>query len=82
MPIVAWYVVSKESYINRVINDVLPTVDDHASVGVLLFLGHRETWYHTALFTKKDKSVIISPVSLRTLDAVGVELELELKLRT
>jgi hypothetical protein len=26
MPIVAWYVLSNESYMNRVINDVLPTV--------------------------------------------------------
>jgi hypothetical protein len=26
MPIVAWYVLSKESYMNRVIKDVLPTV--------------------------------------------------------
>ena len=26
MPIVAWYMLSKESYINRVIRDVLPTV--------------------------------------------------------
>lgn len=25
MPIVAWYVLSNESYMNRVINDVLPT---------------------------------------------------------
>lgn len=27
MPIVAWYVVSNESYMNRVIRDVLPTVE-------------------------------------------------------
>jgi hypothetical protein len=26
MPIVAWYILSKESYMNRVIRDVLPTV--------------------------------------------------------
>lgn len=26
MPMVAWYVLSNESYMNRVIRDVLPTV--------------------------------------------------------
>lgn len=30
MPMVAWYMLSKESYINRVIKEVLPTVD-HSS---------------------------------------------------
>jgi hypothetical protein len=27
MPIVAWYMLSKESYMNRVIKEVLPTVE-------------------------------------------------------
>ena len=30
MPMVAWYMLSKESYINRVIKEVLPTID-HSS---------------------------------------------------
>ena len=29
MPIVAWYMLSKESYINRVIREVLPTACTH-----------------------------------------------------
>lgn len=32
MPMVAWYVLSKESYMKRVIRDVLPTVLIVASV--------------------------------------------------
>lgn len=56
---------------------------NHQVLVLILFIpGFRETCYHTTLFTKKDKSVVMSPVSLRTLDGVGVELELELELRT
>lgn len=32
MPIVAWYVLSNESYMNRVINDVFPTASNVSSV--------------------------------------------------
>jgi len=28
IPIVAWYMLSNESYMNRVISDVFPTVED------------------------------------------------------
>lgn len=31
MPMVAWYMLSKESYMNRVMREVLPTVDGRVS---------------------------------------------------
>lgn len=31
MPMVAWYMLSKESYMNRVMREVLPTVEERVS---------------------------------------------------
>lgn len=55
MPIVAWYILSNESYINRVIRDVLPTVTlvprstSASSViparNCIEKVGRREVWY-------------------------------------
>lgn len=72
MPIVAWYMLSKESYMKRVMSEVLPTVVTFVSLpleeprfprvrnGVLS---------HTALFAQEDQSVAIvsmnAPASIR-----------------
>ena len=63
MPMVAWYMLSNESYMNRVIKDVLPTTKQCSgqivaqrecfiAVGWILYM-------HTALLSQKDKPVAI-----------------------
>lgn len=43
MPMVAWYMLSKESYMNRVIREVLPTGEDISiDLAVSCFLARRE----------------------------------------
>lgn len=69
MPMVAWYMLSKESYMNRVIRDVLPTVVARVvsrgfwrvgSPGVREGGGRREhageERVRTALFAEEDQS--------------------------
>ena len=53
MPMVAWYVLSNESYMKRVIRDVLPTVEvsEH-----FVSAGARIEWErHTTLFAQEYK---------------------------
>lgn len=60
IPIVAWYMLSNESYMNRVIKDVLPTVKDHVSnfdnVGsdVLLIVAYRSALLETQVFIQSQ----------------------------
>jgi hypothetical protein len=49
MPIVAWYILSKESYMNRVIRDVLPTVVIVVSDVGLGRVRNRSSTYRSAL---------------------------------
>lgn len=57
MPMVAWYMLSKESYINRVIKEVLPTVAIRSELADEAD-GNQLSNY-TALFAKKNKSAIM-----------------------
>lgn len=46
MPIVAWYMLSNESYMNRVIRDVFPTVDAISDAPPIVLNGYAA--YHSA----------------------------------
>jgi hypothetical protein len=58
MPMVAWYVLSNESYMKRVMRDVLPTVALRVST-LLYSTEHlfKAMGMRTALFTQEDQSV-------------------------
>jgi hypothetical protein len=58
IPIVAWYILSKESYMKRVMSDVLPTVNATIAKfsGQLARLAAVPRNYRlTTLFTQKDQ---------------------------
>lgn len=46
MPIVAWYMLSNESYMNRVIKEVFPTVDAISTIAFQILLN-RQVAYHS-----------------------------------
>jgi hypothetical protein len=77
IPMVAWYMLSKESYMNRVIKEVLPTI--HA---IRIRLGDRSTGTrgepgtHTTLFAKEDQSAHVRLVVWLMRDACAVVLKL------
>lgn len=54
MPMVAWYVLSNESYMNRVMRDVLPTATI-ASVSTVSMSFPVYCIRHTALFAQKHE---------------------------
>ena len=62
MPMVAWYMLSKESYINRVIKEVLPTIHHSSEQSDEAYESIISN--HTALFAKKDKPVVIMSASV------------------
>lgn len=62
MPMVAWYMLSKESYMKRVMRDVLPTLEGVSVWSELL--ARRPLSDHTALLAEKDQSIGDSCVSL------------------
>jgi hypothetical protein len=64
MPIVAWYMLSKESYMNRVIRDVFPT----AELSVMQSLKPFDPFLHTTLLSEKHQSFL----SIRTLSQAHV----------
>jgi len=53
MPMVAWYVLSNESYMNRVIKEVLPTA---AIVSTVYLPDCFKSSLRTTLFAQEDKS--------------------------
>jgi hypothetical protein len=53
---VAWYVLSNESYMNRVISDVLPTA--RMNQHLCLFVGEIEGRRHTTLLAQEHKPVV------------------------
>jgi len=53
MPMVAWYVLSNESYMNRVIRDVFPTASTISPI-----IGTHSCGKHTALLSKKHQPKI------------------------
>ena len=57
MPMVAWYMLSKESYINRVIKEVLKTVAIRSEPAGEAGGNHISNY--TALFAKENKSAIM-----------------------
>ena len=56
MPMVAWYMLSNESYMKRVMRDVLPTVVCLLEDPILCSLLHG-MGLHTALLPEEDESV-------------------------
>jgi hypothetical protein len=54
MPIVAWYILSKESYMKRVMSDVLPTVRHEGQRG---FDPPIQNLPRTALLAEEDQSI-------------------------
>lgn len=64
MPIVAWYMLSKESYMKRVMREVLPTViDQYDGLKLPVYLP---AW-RTTLFAKEYKSVRVVSNESRSL---------------
>jgi hypothetical protein len=64
MPIVAWYMLSKESYIKRVIRDVFPTAYPYQHLQTV-----RISVLHTTLFAEEDQSIqqsVYSPKDTRS----------------
>lgn len=59
MPMVAWYMLSNESYIKRVINDVLPTVIESAWNQEASVNGEK-CKVHTTLFAQENEPVSVS----------------------
>jgi hypothetical protein len=55
MPIVAWYMLSNESYMKRVMSDVLPTVAHVCLANMALGCRLPGAGPHTALFPEKDE---------------------------
>ena len=57
MPMVAWYILSNESYMKRVMSDVLPTIDHGVRLASSVrMLGDARAGRHTALFPQEDES--------------------------
>ncbi len=59
MPMVAWYMLSNESYMKRVINDVLPTAIESAWSQETSVNGEK-CKVHTTLFAQENESVSVS----------------------
>lgn len=57
IPIVAWYMLSNESYMNLVISEVLPTVEHRVSNENDAIRWSGKPW-HTALFSQKHQPVV------------------------
>jgi hypothetical protein len=62
MPMVAWYMLSKESYMNRVIRDVFPTVSSHGQLSSGACRGWQRA-NRTTLFAEEDQSARYCQVS-------------------
>ena len=79
IPIVAWYMLSKESYMKRVMRDVLPTESWLASrTGGPAACAGFGGMSHTALFAQEDESgdSISMAVPLEVVPRRGILLEL------
>ena len=63
MPIVAWYILSKESYMKRVIKDVLPTTERNVQSATELLRFRTRL---TALFAQENEPTILSYIAQNT----------------